>query len=161
MPPCIRSSSALLQCCWVAPKQVLPTHITAHFPHALCSYLKLCKWILQYNEGWKALYKELRSVTRVGILSCKDWRNLRSQTESISDLTTHSSWQGFFLPSTFSFMVQECTEWAFQCWSAKFLMVRSYCSPLKCTGNGLKQRDWFLRQCLNLEAAQQSSFLCW
>lgn len=46
----------------------------------------------------------------------------------------------FFLPSTFSFMVQECAEWAFHCWSAKLLMVRSYSSPLKYTVNGLKQR---------------------
>lgn len=39
-------------------------------------------------------------------------------------------------------------------------MVRSYSSPLKCTVNGLEQRGWFLRQCLNLEATQQPSFLC-
>lgn len=86
--------------------------------------------------------------------------NLWLQTKCISDLTTHSCWQGVFLPSTFSFMVWECTEWVFHCWWAKLLMVRSFSSPLKCTVNGLKQRGWFLRQCLNLEATQQPSFLC-
>lgn len=81
MPPCIRSSSAPAQCCWGAPKQVLPAPLAAHFSHALGSYLRLCKWIPAYNEGSKALYKELRSIIRVGILSCNFWRNARPQTK--------------------------------------------------------------------------------
>lgn len=102
MSPCIRSSSAPLQCCSQAGS---PCSHCSPFPLCPVQFLKLCKWICECNEGSKALYKELRSVIKVGILSCKCWRNLWSQIKCISHLTTHSCWQGVFLPSTFSFVV--------------------------------------------------------